>query len=108
MLAKRMGVSEMHQVMAAGFAGGIGLSGGACGAIGAAIWIIGLNQPVEIDGFSYSGTWVNNTIERFLESSDYEFECSRIVGREFKDVDDHAEYLRAGGCSKIIEALVAS
>ena len=108
MLAKRMGVSEMHQVMAAGFAGGIGLSGGACGAIGAAIWIIGLNQPVEIDGLSYSGTWVNNTIERFLESSDYEFECSRIVGREFKDVDDHAEYLRAGGCSKIIEALVAS
>jgi hypothetical protein len=34
MLARRMGVSEMHVVMAAGLAGGIGLSGGACGALG--------------------------------------------------------------------------
>jgi hypothetical protein len=32
MLAQKMGVSDMHAVMAAGFAGGIGLSGGACGA----------------------------------------------------------------------------
>ena len=43
MLAQKMGVSDMHTVMAAGFAGGIGLSGGACGALGAAIWIIGMN-----------------------------------------------------------------
>ena len=31
MLAQKMGVSDMHTVMAAGFAGGIGLCGGACG-----------------------------------------------------------------------------
>ena len=105
MLAKRMGVSEMQAIMAAGFAGGIGLSGGACGALGAAIWINGLNQPVEIEGFSYSGTWVNDTIEKFLESSDYEFECSKIVGRKFEDVSDHAAYLCDGGCSKIIDVL---
>ena len=108
MLAKKMGVSEMHTVMAAGFAGGIGLSGGACGALGAAIWIIGLNQPVEMDGFSYSGTWVSDVIEKYLESSDYEFECSAIVGRKFEDVSDHASYLRDGGCSKIIEVLATS
>jgi hypothetical protein len=107
MLAKSMGVSEMHEVMTAGFAGGIGLSGGACGALGAAIWIIGLNQPVEIDGLSYSGTWVNDTIEKFLESTDFEFECSKIVGRKFEDVADHAEYIRNGGCSKIIDVLAA-
>ena len=47
MLAQKMGVSDMHTVMAAGFAGGIGLSGGACGALGAAIWIIGMNNPEE-------------------------------------------------------------
>lgn len=105
MLAKQMGASEMHQVMAAGFAGGIGFSGGGCGALGAAIWITGLNQPVEIEGFSYSGTWVNDTIEKFLELSDYEFECSAIVGRKFDDVNDHAEYIHDGGCSKIIEGL---
>ncbi len=54
MLAQKMGVSEMHRVMAAGFAGGIGLSGGACGALGAAIWITGMNHPAEPVGFSYS------------------------------------------------------
>jgi hypothetical protein len=42
-VAQRMGASEMHTVMAAGLAGGIGLSGGACGALGAAIWIKGMN-----------------------------------------------------------------
>lgn len=30
LLAQKMGVSDMHTIMAAGFAGGIGLSGGAC------------------------------------------------------------------------------
>ena len=105
MLAKRMGVSKMHVVMAAGFAGGIGLSGGACGALGAAIWINGLSQPMEIEGFSYSGTWVNDTIEKFLESSDYEFECSAIVGQKFENVENHASYIHNGGCSKILDVL---
>jgi hypothetical protein len=104
-LAKKMGVSEQHATMTAGFAGGIGLSGGACGALGTAIWINGLNQPVQVDGFSYSGTWVDDKIEKFLECSDYEFECSTIIGREFESVSDHAEYIRSGGCAKIIDAL---
>ena len=43
MVAQKMGVSDMHAVMAAGLAGGIGLSGGGCGALGAAIWIIRMN-----------------------------------------------------------------
>ena len=105
MLAKKMGVSEKHATMAAGFAGGIGLSGAACGALGAAIWINALNQSVEIEAFSYSGTWVEDMIEKFLESSDYEFECSAIVGRKFEDVSEHAEYIHTGGCANIMEAL---
>jgi hypothetical protein len=107
MLAKKLGASEMHAVMAAGFAGGIGLSGGACGALGAAIWLTGINQPVKIEGMSYSGTWVNDMIETFLEGSDYEFECAEIVSREFESVSDHADYVCNGGCSEIIETLVA-
>lgn len=104
LVARKMGASDMQTVMAAGFAGGIGLSGGACGALGAAIWMTGMEQPVAIDGFSYADTWVNDIIETYLESSDYEFECSEVVGRKFEDVDDHACYLRDGGCAKIIEA----
>ena len=100
-----MGASEMQAVMAAGFAGGGGLSGGACGALGAAIWIMSMDTPVEMEGLSYSGTWINDFIEAFLEISDYEFECSAIAGRQFDGVNEHAEYLNAGGCSEIIQAL---
>ena len=44
LLARKMGASDLHTVMAAGLAGGIGLSGGACGALGAAIWLIEMNR----------------------------------------------------------------
>ena len=109
MLAQKMGVSEMHTVMAAGFAGGIGLSGGACGALGAAIWIIGMNSGKEAAGVAgFNNPRAVDAVERFLEAADYEFECSKIVGRKFENVADHADYLRAGGCSKIIAALAAN
>jgi hypothetical protein len=109
MLAQKMGVSDMQVVMAAGFAGGIGLSGGACGALGAAIWILGM------DGSKDEGSKVDfknpralETIDRFLKQTDYKFECSEIVGRRFANVDEHAGHLCGGGCSEIIEVLAAS
>ena len=99
----------MHRVMTAGFAGGIGLSGGACGALGAAIWIIGMNSSKERDGkIDYNDPKAVDAIERFLKCSDYEFECFEIVGRRFENISDHADYMRDGGCSKIIEVLVFS
>jgi hypothetical protein len=109
LLAKKLGSSEMHTAMVAGLAGGIGLSGGACGALGAAIWLKAMNssEGSQLDGLNYSGTWVNDMIEKFLESSDYEFECSEIIGRKFENVNDHAEHISSGGCSKIIESLAA-
>ncbi len=107
-LARKMGASDLHAVMAAGLAGGIGLSGGACGALGAAVWIIGMDSGTgETNGIGYDNPNAQAAVERFLESSDYEFECSRIVGRKFESVASHADYLRSGGCSKIIEALAA-
>jgi hypothetical protein len=36
------------------------------------------------------------------------FECSRIIGRRFEDIGDHASYLRDGGCSEIIDALATT
>ncbi len=108
MLAQKMGVSDMHTVMAAGFAGGIGLSGGACGALGAAIWIIGMNSIKEGAGkMDFKNPKAQDAIGRFIKCTNFEFECSKIVGRKFEDVGDHAAYLRDGGCSKIIEALAA-
>jgi len=107
-LAQKMGVSDMHAVMAAGFAGGIGLSGGACGALGTAIWIVEMNSRKEGAGNNdFQNPRAMEIIDRFVESSDYEFECSEIVGRRFEDINDHAGYIRDGGCSAIIEALAS-
>ncbi|MFH1845830.1 MAG: C-GCAxxG-C-C family (seleno)protein [bacterium] len=110
MLAQKMGASDMHTVMAAGLAGGIGLCGGACGALGAAIWIIGMNirKGRDVDNLWKDEVYnsrVSDTIDRFLKSTDHEFECAEIVERRFDDVGDHACYLRDGGCSKLIEVL---
>lgn len=105
-LAEKMGVSELHATMAAGLAGGIGLSGGACGALGAAIWITIMERnKAGGETSDYLSPEAMEVIDRFVESSDYEFECTEIVGRTFDSVEDHAEYVRAGGCSAIIEAL---
>ena len=84
------------------------MSGGACGALGAAIWIIGMNSLKEgADNVGFKAPGALDAIERFIKCTDHEFECSKIVGRKFESVDDHASYLRDGGCSKIIEALAA-
>jgi hypothetical protein len=55
----------------------------------------------------YNSPEATEAIDRFLQSPDGEFECSKIVGRGFENVSDHACYLRDGGCSKIVEALAA-
>ena len=108
MLAQKMGASDMHTVMAAGLAGGIGLCGGACGALGAAIWITGMNNAKKQNGkIKYKDPRTMDVIDRFMKCTDYEFECSEIVERKFENVGDHAGYLRDGGCSKIIEVLAA-
>ncbi len=108
MLARRMGASEQHAVMAAGLAGGIGLSGGACGALGAAIWIEGMKVLEEGGKVPYKSPRALASIGRFLKCTDNEFECTKIAGRKFESVDDHAGYLRDGGCAKVLDVLAAS
>ena len=106
LMARRMGASEEHAVMAAGLAGGIGLSGGACGALGAAIWVAGIKLLSEgATKIAFKAPHAEALIARFVKCANYEFECSAICGRKFADVADHASYLRAGGCSKILEGL---
>jgi hypothetical protein len=108
MLAQRMGASDMHAVMAAGLAGGIGLSGGACGALGAAIWLVGLRSLEQgARKIAYKAPAARETIERFLKCTDYEFDCSTIVGRKFQDIADHAAFVGNGGCAKLLSVLAA-
>jgi len=104
-LARKMGASEKHVVMAAGLAGGIGLCGGACGALGAAIWFMTMDKGVD-SKLEFKDPKAEEMIEKvFLPNSDYEFECSDIVGKKFKNIEDHAKFMSEGGCSKLIEAL---
>lgn len=105
LLAQQMGASELHVAMAAGLAGGIGLSGGACGVLGAAIWLRGINTLKNGGKLSFNLGASSPEMEQFLASADYEFECANIVGRKFADITDHAAYVREGGCAEIIEAL---
>ena len=107
LLAHKMGASDLHTTMAAGFAGGMGLSGGACGALGAALWITGMNIIKDgVDKLEFNNPKTAEVISRFVKCTGYEFECSKIVGRRFADVADHAAYVCEGGCSKIIEGLM--
>lgn len=108
-LAEKMNLSEKHKTMIAGFAGGIGLCGGACGALGAAIWILTMNDSKDAKPkLEFNSPEALQLIEKFLKVSDYEFECSEIVGRKFESINDHADYIQKGGCSKIIDALASA
>ncbi|MCX6560019.1 MAG: C-GCAxxG-C-C family protein [Candidatus Aminicenantes bacterium] len=107
-LARRLGASDLQAMMAAGWAGGIGLSGGACGALGVAIWISGLAR---LKGGARRVKMVDpaasKIVDRFVPCAGYEFECSKIVGRTFTSVADHADYIKSGGCAKILATLAA-
>ncbi|PWB70622.1 hypothetical protein C3F09_08880, partial [candidate division GN15 bacterium] len=81
----------------------------ACGALGAAIWIRLVKCQKEAGAkITFNDPRAADTIDRFLKCTNYEFECSTIVGRKFASVDDHAEFVRCGGCAKVLEALAAA
>ena len=107
-MARQMGASELHVVMAAGLAGGIGLSGSGCGALGAKIWLDGIGDEDKPSGMNMMTPRVTATLERFYAVTDHEIECAEIVGREFASIDDHTDHVRAGGCAKIIDAMAAA
>jgi hypothetical protein len=101
-----MGGSEEEAVMVSGFAGGLGLSGNACGALGAAIWKSTLER-VRNNTFSYSvnDPEIEKIINNFYSVTDYEMECSKICGRKFANIAEHTEFIINGGCEKVIKAL---
>jgi hypothetical protein len=103
---KKMGASDEEMVMVAGFAGGLGLCGNACGALSAAIWIKTLyrvrNQNYK---YSLSDPDIEKIIEAFNEETGYEMECCKITGRCFKTIDEHTEFIRNGGCEKLMNVL---
>lgn len=104
-VAKNMGASDEEMVMVAGFAGGLGLSGNACGALSAAIWMKSLDRCRESEKTSYKDPNSEIYFEKFYAVTDNEIECNKITGRVFKTVEDHTAYIKNGGCEKLISTL---
>lgn len=107
-VAQKMGASDEEMLTVAGFAGGMGLSGNACGALSAAIWINVLKWCRENPGkSSYPNPVATKTLDAFLDATGSEILCHKIAGKRFKSIDDHTEFMKDGGCDKIIRALAA-
>ena len=58
--------------------------------------------------YTLSNPTFDNILEKFYEVTDYEMECSKICGKQFKTGDEHTEYINNGGCSKLIDVLAQS
>ncbi len=108
-VAGKMGAGEEEQVMVAGFAGGMGLSGNACGALGAAIWMNSLAWSREHPKKSpYANPKAKNTMKVFQQTTDSEMLCRQITGRDFASSEEHSAFIEQGGCADLIGALAAS
>ena len=108
-VVRKMGGSDEEMVAVAGFAGGLGLSGNACGALSAAIWRNSITWSRIHPGKS---TWSNrnakNTLKAFNEETDSEMLCENICVRRFTALEDHTEFIKNGGCGRLINVLAGS
>lgn len=105
-VVKKMGASDEEMMMVAGFAGGLGLSGGGCGALSASIWMNVLKLLREGKWKSgFSDPESEKVLEKFYETTDYEMECHKICGKHFTSLDEHTEFIQSGGCNKLINVL---
>ena len=105
-VVKKMGGNEEQIAMVAGLAGGMGLSGNACGALGAAIWMntIEVNKE-ESNKFSLYHQKAKKTLKTFLDNTDSKILCSEVCGVKFQTIDEHTEFVKKGGCDKLIKML---
>lgn len=105
-VVKKMGASDEEMVMVAGFAGGLGLSGNACGALSASIWMNTLAKVREQNyKYSLSDPDTERIIKAFQEETGSEMECCKIAGQSFKTIGEHTEFIKNGGCDKLINRL---
>lgn len=108
-VAKKMGASDEEMIMVAGFAGGMGLSANACGALGAAIWINSLVWCRKHSGKSgYSNPHTIEILESFYGATGSKILCPKISGQFFGTIGDHTEFIKNGGCDKLINVLARS
>lgn len=105
---RKAGGTQKDTVLAAGFAGGIGLSGNACGALGAAIWYKTLRwcrkNPGKTPRF-FNNPEITSLMEHFSLLTNNTMECRTICGKKFTNTAEHSDYIGKGGCQTIINTL---
>ncbi len=108
-VARKMGASDKEAIMVAGFAGGLGLSGSGCGALGAAIWMHALDWcRKNKNGSALKNTHAAELLSSFLERYKGDLTCEHICNRHFFNVDEHTTFLMQGGCRNLIADLSTS
>ena len=107
---KKMGASDEISVMVAGFAGGIGLSGNACGALSAVVWFKMLEwdrkNPTQRPAM-LNNPEAKKIFNVFYRQTDSAILCRQISQRQFATIEEHTEYIQNGGCRKLLDALAA-
>jgi hypothetical protein len=106
-----MGGNEEEMTMVAGFAGGLGLRGGGCGALSAAIWKKMLDwcrENPEKDPPYFNNKSAKKILKAFKAETKGEMLCSEICGQQFKTLEEHSHYLKQGGCQSLIHVLTKS
>jgi hypothetical protein len=107
-VAGKMGAGDEEMVTVAGLAGGIGLGGNGCGALGAAIWLNTLNWIKKHPGEtppSYNKSNTSKILKAFYSVTDSKILCNEISGQRFKTINDHTQFIKNGGCGKLINVL---
>lgn len=110
-VVKQMGGSDEEAVMVAGYAGGLGLSGNACGALSAAIWKKMLDwcreNPTKNPPY-FNNKTAKNILKVFNEETNGKILCSDICGKNFENLEAHTGYLNKGGCKTLIKKLATT
>ena len=103
---KKMGGSDEEIATVAGLAGGLGLSGNACGALSAAIWKVSLkhvhSNPKKT---AFKNPAAKRKLKQFLDYTEGEFMCPKLCGKNFDSIEDHTAFIENGGCRELIEVL---
>ena len=91
-VAKKMGATDEEMIMVSGFAGGLGLSGNACGALSTAIWMNSLAWIKEHhDKSAYKNNNAKATIKAFNKETNSEMLCQNICQQHFKTIAEHTK-----------------
>lgn len=106
-VARRMGANKEEMVTVAGLAGGLGLSGHACGALSAAMWLKSLQWCEEHPNkrSSFFNPYAKKTLKAFQEKTGGELLCEKLTGQRFDSIEEHAEFIKNGGCEELMAFL---